>query len=945
MPVLDRPPVYCFGEWEIDLAQRELRMRGAAIPLGGRAFEIVEVLVKSAGQLVTKDDLMAAVWPGLVVEENTLQVHVAAVRKAFGANRGMLKTASGRGYLLAGGWRARNAETASVTPEPAEAAHGNLPARLSELIGRSSAVQELHDLLSTHRLVTVTGPGGIGKTTLAIEVARGLVPVFKAGGWLVELVSLTDPALVPSAVARALGLHLGGGEISAESVARAIGGRGLLLVIDNCEHLIDAVAQLVATLMRLCPHALLLATSREVLRVQGECVYHLLGLEVPQQHQQLSEQIAEHSAVQLFIAKLRGFGRTAPLSSETLQVIAETCRRLDGIPLAIEFAAARAAALGPELVLSRLDERFALLTGGPRTALAKQQTLRATLDWSYDLLPESERRLLRRLSIFAGTFTHEAATAVMIDTGADGPMVMEGIANLVAKSLVVLDAASRSRWRLLDTIRAYAAEKLRQTGEADLVAERHATFFRHLFPRDGPHDFTADELTLCRFEIDNVRASLDWAFSSRGHPQTGIALTVAYAPAWRALGLMFECRERTEQALSSLDGAPDLQERLALRLTLEHGTAVEFTMGPTGRSRDMLGKALHTAERLGDVESRLRAHWALFSMHLNCGECQACLREATHMARVAAEAGDAAAGLFAERLLGVAALLAGRLSEARRYFDRVLAQTSPSKSERRTLWDEYSPSIMARAYLARLLFAQGLIDQAMDCAQTSLQEARTLDYKLGQCEVFRVALCSIKVMASKLLAAERCIAAYRQVATATNSLDHENHASFFEGALMIRRREFTSGVALVRATLETRERIGWSTAFAEKLAALAAGLAGLGRVEEAIRTLERAIAWTERGGERWYVAELLRLKADLLLLRPNNEADADESYRQAIDLAREQGASLWELRAAMGLAGLQLRQGHRDAARKLLTPVYENITEGRDTADVRTAESLLESLR
>jgi tetratricopeptide (TPR) repeat protein len=441
-----------------------------------------------------------------------------------------------------------------------------------------------------------------------------------------------------------------------------------------------------------------------------------------------------------------------------------------------------------------------------------------------------------------------------------------------------------------------------------------------------------------------VRAALNWAFSAGGDARTGIALAAAYAPAWRRLGLTVECRERTEEALHSLRGSREPDARLSMLLNLEHGIALEFTMGPTDRIREVVGKALQVAEELDDTESRLRAHWTLFASYVNCGECRASLTEATRMARVAAEAGNAAARLFAERLLGVATLLEGRLREARQHFDRVLAHSALPSDDGRTLWAQYDPRILARAYLARLLFAQGFIDQAVECAQTSLQDALARDYKLAQCEAFRVAVCGIKLMTGKLLAAERSTAAYHQVAAATNSLNHENHARFFEGALLIRRREFDSGVALVQATLETRERVGWSTASAEALAVLAEGLAGLGRIEEANSAVDRAIAWTERGGERWYAAELFRLKG-CLLLQSRQESAAEEMYRQAIDLAREQGAMLWELRAAMGLAGLQLRQGHRDAAGQSLTPVYEKITEGRDTVDVRAAESLLESLR
>jgi non-specific serine/threonine protein kinase len=483
MPEQGRYLVYESGGWEVDLARRELRTRGDSVPLGGRAFAIFAVLVQSAGKLVTKDELMARVWPGVIVEENTLEVHVSAVRKALGPDRGMLRTSFGRGYRLVGDWTIRKESTPTdrvaldPTRMPVQPFLTNLPAAASKVIGRTAAVRHLQDLLSAYRAVTLTGPGGIGKTTLALEVARSLFPAFNGDCWVVDVVSLSDPGLVPSMVAAVLGLRLGSDEISPESVARAIGGKKLLLVLDNCEHVIDAAARLAETIVRLCPCASVLATSREVLRIEGEHIYRVPPLDVPSPHQEESDIVLGHSAIHLFIARTRALGSDFSPYGENLRAIAAICRRLDGIPLAIEFAAARAATLGPELVLSRLDERFGLLTGGRRTALPRHQTLRATLDWSYELLPETERCLLRRLGIFAAGFTLEGANAVMSDRGYAASVLLDQIANLVAKSLVTLDgSAPTGRWRLLETTRAYALDKQAENGETEQIARHCADY-------------------------------------------------------------------------------------------------------------------------------------------------------------------------------------------------------------------------------------------------------------------------------------------------------------------------------------------------------------------------------------------------------------------------------------------------------------------------------------
>src|ERR1700733_5821739 len=436
--------VYVCDQWEIDLGRRELRSRGVPVPLGGRAFEVVMVLVQSASELVTKDDLMDRVWPGATVGEGTIHVHISAVRKALGSDRAMLKTASGRGYRLLGSWthQHREATAASIYSSPARISEApppnNFPPLITRLVGRAAACQLVRDLVSAYRVVTLTGPGGIGKTSLAIKAVRYLLPDFEDGGWIVELASLSDPGLVPSAVASALGLKLSG-EISAESVARAVDGRHLLLVLDNCEHVIDAVANLAETLTRLCPRTTIVATSREVLRIDGESVYRVPPLDVPALRQAAPDYIMQYSAVELFVARTKALNAGFTPTAEDLASIAAICRHLDGIPLAIEFAAARAAVLSVQGVAAGLHDRFALLTAGRRTALPRHRTLRATLDWSHELLPETERRLLRRLAVFAGGFTADAATAVMTDTGSDAPAVLDGIGNLVAKSWVALD--------------------------------------------------------------------------------------------------------------------------------------------------------------------------------------------------------------------------------------------------------------------------------------------------------------------------------------------------------------------------------------------------------------------------------------------------------------------------------------------------------------------------
>jgi predicted ATPase/DNA-binding winged helix-turn-helix (wHTH) protein len=510
--------VYESGQWQIHLGRRELLACGVPVPIGARAFEIMAVLVQSANELVTKDALMDRIWPGAIVAENTVHVHVSAIRKALDQDRAMLTTVSGRGYRLLGDWTVRREsapeETVGLRPVrlSPRTLQTNLPEAALDPIGRTSAMRQILDMLSSYRAITLTGPGGIGKTTLALHISRHIRRTFDGDIWLIELASLCDRNQVPSAVADVLGLNLGGDGITAEALASAIGDKPLLLVLDNCEHVIDATARLVETVLRLCPRTSVLATSQEPLRIAGEYVYRVSPLEMPQHHWAEPEEALEHGAVQLFVTRLRALDATFVASRENVHLVAAICQHLDEIPLAIEFAAARAAALGIEQVAVGLSDRFALLTSGRRTAVARHRTLRATVDWSYELLVEPERLLLRRLAMFTDGFTSEAATAIMSDAGYTASAVLEGIASLVTKSFVTLNRSSSSGpWVLPETIRAYALEKLVESGEADATARCLATFYGGLIDSVGDsrsQSLIADQHWPIQ-EIDKVRTAID----------------------------------------------------------------------------------------------------------------------------------------------------------------------------------------------------------------------------------------------------------------------------------------------------------------------------------------------------------------------------------------------------------------------------------------------------
>jgi predicted ATPase/DNA-binding winged helix-turn-helix (wHTH) protein len=949
-------PVYASGECEIDLARGELRVHGSPVPVGGRAFEIIEVLAQSAGELVTKDELMSRIWPGAVVMENTLQVHAGAVRRALGPYRGLLKTESRRGYRLLGDWtvRRRDAAKPPVGLRQIQARGGpaatNFPAAVTPLIGRSAAQQRLHDLVSAYRIVTLTGPGGIGKSALALEVARSVVGEFADGGWLVELASLSDPDLVPSAVAGALRLRHGADIISPEAVGRAIAEKKLLLVLDNCEHVIDAAAMLAETLIRLCPRATILATSREVFRIEGEYVYRVPPLEVPAIGREEPDHILSQSAVELFIARTKALNSDFSPHAANLPTIAAICRHLDGIPLAIEFAAARTATLGLEQVAAGLRDRFALLTSGRRAAVPRHRTLRTTLDWSYDLLPEPERRLLRHLAIFPAGFTLLAAAAVVDDLDGIESRVAYGISSLVYKSLVTLDrSSSTTRWNLLETIRAYALEKLAAHDEIDAAARRHAEFYRDLFAsRRLDSQVPSEDEDMEQFirEIDNVRAALDWSFSSAGDAEIGVTLTAAYVPAWLHAALPTECSERTERAMNNL--APEMNVSVPLRMQLHFGFGLmpAYTMSPVEPAKAALTKALTLAEQIGDLQAQFQILWGLWVLNSESGECHTTYAVTEQLSLVALRIGDPSASLMAQRLRGFVLEMQGQHQQSQQCSEYVVRHYVAPTDRRLTAWGQFDQRVLARAMLARALWFQGYAEQGTYQARLSLEEAQRTNFPLSIGEALRVAVCDLALMSGDLKTADHSITMLLEIATSRNAPFWGIFGRCLRGKLLVIRGEFVQGSALLRTELEFCERAGWPIWCPEFMGAMAEGLIGLGQVAEARAAVDKGLASADHGGERVYYPELLRLKGELLLRQAIGQSvsGAEQSFSDALCLARRQGALALELRVALSLARLRVTQGRHDEARRILTPIYDRFTEGFGTADLRAARGMLEAL-
>lgn len=937
---------YSFGHWHIDCQRRELRHNNVTVPIGSRAFEILEKLVGSAGLLVTKDDLIGSVWSGLTVEDNTLQVHISAVRKALGDDRNLLKTVSGRGYTLAGTWQSGHLDHPAAAPVtiPADAPFSsNLPSIRAPLIGREDCMSQLADVLSAYRAVTLVGPGGIGKTKLAIELARSVAPAFNDSVALVELATLQDAALAASACARALKLASNDKEVSAASIAQAIGSRRLLLVLDNCEHVIEVAAQIASAALRYCLNVTVLATSREGLRIDGEYVAAVPALSVPDPDMHDPDLLLRESAVQLFVARTRALRASFVTGAEELRKIAAVCRRLDGIPLALEFAAARAANLGVDTVLLRLDKRFELLNGGRRDQLPRHQTLRATLDWSYDLLPPAEQDLLCRLAVFPAGFTLDAAIAMMDDTLSRSD-VMETLFNLVGKSLVSLDPSFEGRWRLLESTRAYALEKLAEAGLVERAARRQAEFLRQIIAPLGDASPAPDDISRFAQEIGNVHAALDWAFSPAGDTALGIELTAGFVPVWMQLLSFVECSTRIEHALVHFSPGFTCVPKLKAQLYVALGFALLNTAGTADRMKAALSIGLALAEELSDLELQLRAVWTLWSYNLNSGQYAAAKEVGERYLEIALRTGSPANEAVGHRLIGAATHFFGMQEDARRELTLSLDHSADGlNGGANQMWFLLNQSVLAKAMLARVLLLQGRIAQSRSLAAECLEEAQREKDKLAIAYALRNAVCPIALMTHDLAAADQAISSLLELVTREGIAFWTSWTSCLKGQLLVLQGKHQDGIALLRGGLKARTENGWLMRNPEFLGSLAESMLASGEAAQALATVEEALSMSRQGLQLWCLADLLRIKAEILLANdPSDLSRSELLFGEGLSVAREQQCRFYELKVAAAWARIMAGSNRQQTALDLVGPVSALFDQEVDLPALAFARTLAE---
>lgn len=944
-PTAESRSVISFGPFSLDAGRRLLLKDGVPFVLGARTLDTLIALVSQPDKAISKRDLMAKVWPDVIVEEGSLRFHIATLRKALGDGKDgarYIATLAGRGYSFVAPISRFSIEDGGTAPSPRTIAYQrpNMPNPLPQMVGRADSVLTLLSQLAAGRFVTVVGAGGIGKTTVAIAAGHELIEAFFGAVHFVDLGALGDPTLVAQSLAAMLGLTVRSDDHAAALVAY-LRDKRVLLILDNCEHLIEAVATISARLFNAAPKLHILATSREALRVPGEHVYRLAPLACPPDDPDLSAAAAlTFPAAQLFVERATARGAVFDLGDADAALVASICRKLDGVALAIELTAGRVEAYGLQQTATLLGERLSLLWAGQRTAPPRQHTLKATLDWSYGLLIEPERQVLRQLAVFVGDFTLEAALAVVADRGTDPGLVLGAIDHLVAKSMVATrPVGAMMRYRLLDTTRSYALDLEIDAG----LGARHANYYRRWLEQCGtkwPTLSNAAERAAHLAGLGNVRAALEWCFSDKGDAQVGIALAAAAAPVFLAMSLLPEGHLWSKKAILALDGETrsGVQE---MNLQLALGLSLMFTRGNSEEARAALARSLEIAEAVGDPTSALQLIGRLHLFHHREGDFAIAQEYARRGAAIAANLEDATSKALAHCLLGISLSTSGDLAGARSSLEAALRLGYGRDAERGSILSHgvnfYS---FCSDYLARTLWLQGHTEQAVQCAHESVRDAARVDHPVTLAVALTIAT-TVFFAAEDLDAAEKhadWLIAHGEANLLRPSIA-VGHG--FKGELAIRQGRANVGIVMLRTCLREMKAKRYGLLTTPFQLALIEGLALTGEADDAFLLVDEAIGHADAKGHLSYMPELLRVKGGLHLLMPQPDAaTAEVCFRQSLDWSRRQGARSWELRTSVDLAMLLARNGQLEEARALLQPLLEGSAKYGQTTDFRRAQRL-----
>jgi predicted ATPase/DNA-binding winged helix-turn-helix (wHTH) protein len=934
-----------FGPFELNVAERSLKKANQVLPLGGRAYDILIALLENAGEVVGKAELIKLAWPDVTVEEGSLRVHLSALRKALGDGQfgnKYIANVQGQGYSFIAPVARLPADHDSGN---ASAEMSNLPPALGRMLGRNDVVVEIQGLLQTgQRLITILGAGGIGKTTVALSVGHRALADFSCAAFFVDLSTVHDQEHLIGAIASVVGLGPRMADPK-EALLNFLRPRKVLIILDSCEHLIGKTAEIAGYIFQNAPDIYILATSREALHVPGEHLLRLCPLDCPPEQPGLTaSEVIAYPAVRLFAERVSARRGEFSLRDDEAPMVAEICRKLDGIPLAIELAAGRAAVFGVGNTVARLGSRLDLLKFGRRTANPRHQTLIATLDWSHDHLSEIERVLLRRVAIFVGHFTREAALAVAEEVGKGGAEVAGALGNLVNKSLIEAWASSRGPcYRLLDTTRAYALERLAISGEQDSIAERHAGFLIQMLESNPVNLFdlesTEAAAVAVRDYLGNIRAALEWSFGPSGEDNTAIRMAAAAARVFLAMSFFMECRGWMERAIDRIAADCDPRDQMEIHASL--ALSLMFTAGNSERVREAFNTALTFAERLEDNYRQLRLLSGL-SMYLHrtidaAGSLEVALRAES----VAKRTGNREDAALADAMLGAAYYMLADHVRAPKHLERALHRSQDSQRFNATqyLFDLRTTSLFN---LTRSHWFAGNLDRAAAYAKRTIEEAGRSNHPIALCRAFILTM-PFHFWIGHLGQVERNLSELELTAEKYSLQPFRAVAMGLRGRLLIHIGQTVDGIRHLQDSLEKLRVLRYEMLVTDFVAELAVSLARQNERTEALALIDASIATQLDLKRPLHLPALFLSKGIALVCGEARQSDlAQECFKEAMSLAGQQSALSFELRAGLELAQLWIDGGQIRRAHDLVGPIYDRFIEGLATPDLVLARQILE---
>ncbi|WP_442679332.1 ATP-binding protein [Sphingomonas sp. ASY06-1R] len=946
-----------FGPFDLFPGERLLTKDNQPVDIGGRSFDLLVALIEQPGRVLSKRELLKRVWSDVVVEDGSLRFHMAGLRKLLGEGQDgarYIATQVGVGYaFVAPVDRAHPAGTPMLAEPvaidddraPRPAGSSNLPARLPRLIGRDKDIDLLIGRITDTSLFTIVGSAGVGKTTLAIEIAHRLAAQFDNPVTFVDLAMLEDPALVPQMVAGAMGIAVQSDDPAA-AILGHIRDRRQLILLDNCEHLVDAVSRFVERMIEAAPNLHILATSREALRIRDEHVHHLEAMDYPDAVEGHSlEELLAYPAVQLFCERAITGDSSLRIDLKAARLIADMCRRLDGMALAIELAAVRVATHGLVATARMLGARFSLGWSGRRTASPRQQTLQSMLDWSYDLLSDGERIVLQRLSVFVGPFSVDAALEVVADGHMNADEVAAGLDELTSKSFVVPDRSrGTATYRLLEMTRAYAREKLvsRESAALTAVAKRHAGFFLAELEAAVAQDEDAfHDARAIRQQLGNIRSALDWSFGEQGDLRIGVRLAAAAAGIFLNLSSLVECRTWCARALGEIQEA---QRGSAIELELQAalGISLMFTRGNSQAAGDALVRALDVATALEDHWNQLRILGLLHIFHERIAEYSTAFAYAERAVEIAKTIDEPEALGVAYSLSGISHHLAGDQIRAKQDLELSLANSPPSRRGRtiRYGFDHRNRSAIA---LARTLWLTGHPGEAVQLAGETAGAAARMDHPVTHCIALIWSL-AVFSWAEDFDKAEQALHIFSTCAEVNAMGPYIAAANGLRGELQIQRGRTGDALGALQESLSRLRAIRYELLTIPFSIALSHGLMLAQRLPEARDLIDQTIARCNATEERLMLAEALRIKARIARANGAEASVPEALLSDAMTLARAQGAYAWQLRAAIDQAELLIALARSAEAAARLGEARTHFAEADMSHDVRRADALLAGL-